>query len=132
MTQVFRSLPNSLEPTDRKHIFLPASTAFLNPTNLNLQFQFENIQALKVTCVDLNRDDLDSFQVYQSYALSSAYTILVRSSSVIYPSLSKKGGNAEFGEMLYDFLETSGKFERIDRQPAPMLKGELLIYRQIS
>lgn len=132
IVQVFRSLSTSLAQTDRKKIFLPASTTFLNPTNLNLKFQFENIQTLKPVEINLNHDDLDSFQTYQSYALRSAYTILVRSSSVTYPSSSKKGGNSEFGEMLYDFLETSGKFERIDRQPAPILKGELLIYHQIS
>ena len=46
-----------------------------------------------------------------------------------YVSLTKKGGNTEFGEEIYHFLEASGEFERIDRQTPSILQGELLIYR---
>jgi hypothetical protein len=132
VVQVFRSRYPSLSKTDRQTVFIPASTSFLNPTNLSLMFQFDHIQVLEGTGVDLNRDDLDDIQTYKNKAIASGYTILVRSPSVNYASLKKKGGNTEFGEALYEFLETSGEFKRIDRQVSPILKGEILIYRRKS
>lgn len=130
VVQVFRSRYPSLSKTDRQTVFIPASTSFLNPTNLSLMFQFDHIQMLSGTGVDLNRDNLDDIQTYKTQALASNYTILVRSPSVTYPSLNKKGGNIAFGEELYQFLEASTEFERIDRQVSPIFKGELLIYRR--
>ncbi len=93
-------------------------------------FQFEHIQLFETSGVNLNRDNLDDIQTYKNKSLASTYTILVRSPSVTYVSLTKKGGNTEFGEDLYRFLETSGRFERIDRQTPSILQGELLIYRR--
>ena len=128
--QVFQSLYPSLSKTDRQTIFIPASTSFLNPTNLSLMFQFDHIQVFETTGVNLNRDNLDDIQTYKNQSQASAYTVLVRSPSVTYVSLTKKGGNTEFGEGLYHFLESSGEFERIDRQTPSILQGELLIYRR--
>ena len=128
--QVFRLLYPSISKTDRQTIFIPASTSFLNPTNLSLMFQFDHIQVFETTGVNLNRDNLDDIQTYKNQSQASTYTILVRSPSVTYVSLAKKGGNIEFGEGLYHFLETSGEFERIDRQTPSILQGELLIYRR--
>jgi hypothetical protein len=130
VVQVFRSLYPSLSKTDRQTIFIPASTSFLNPTNLSLMFQFDQIQIFESMGVSLNQDNLDDIQTYKNKSLTSSYTILVRSPSVTYPSLNKKGGNTEFGEELYHFLEISGEFERIDRQTTSILPGELLIYRR--
>lgn len=93
-------------------------------------FQFDHIQVFEATGVNLNRDNLDDVQTYKNQSQASTYTILVRSPSVTYVSLTKKGGNTEFGEGLYHFLETSGEFERIDRQTPSILQGELLIYRR--
>jgi hypothetical protein len=126
---VFRPLYPSLSKIDRKTVFIPASTSFLNPTNLSLMFQFDRIQTLEATGVNLNEDNLDDIQTYNKKSLTSAYTVLVRSPSVTYPSPKKKHGNNEFGEALYHFL---GEFERIDRQTYSILQGELLIYRRTT
>ncbi len=126
---VFRPFYPSLLKNNRQTTFIPTSTSFLNPTNLSLKFQFDHIQMLEATGVNLNTDNLDDIQTYKSKSLASDYTILVRSPSVTYASLKKKGDNNEFGEMLYQFLETSGEFECIDRYESSIFKGVLLIYR---
>lgn len=115
--------------TTKQKIFIPASTSFLNPTNLSLKFQFSNIQNLEVFGINLNKENFDDIQLYKDKALTSEYTILARSPSVTYPSLNSKRGNDQFGEQLYRFLETSEEFERVDRQDSPIIKGEIFIYR---
>ncbi len=95
-------------------------------------FQLDRIQTLEAMGVSLNEDNLDDIQTYKKQSLTSAYTVLVRSPSVTYPSPKKKRGNNEFGEALYHFLETSGEFERIDRQTSSIFQDELLIYRRTT
>lgn len=128
ITQKFQGLGQPVPNTSKQKIFIPASTSFLNPTNLGLKFQFSNIRNLEVFGVDLNQENLDDIQLYKDKALTSEYTILARSPSVAYPSLKNKSGNDQFGEQLYQFLETSREFERIDRQDSQIIKGEILIY----
>lgn len=125
---VFEKLNPTLSKSNRKSIFLPASTSFINTTNLNLNFQFNHIQVFKATGLDLNRENVDDFQIYEKKSRSADYVILARSPSVGYPSLKNKKGNDQFGEQLYGFLETSSQFERLDRQDSPIIKGEILIY----
>ncbi len=115
--------------TTKQKIFIPASTSFLNPTNLSLGFQFNHIQVFEAIGLDLNRENVDNFQIYKKKSRSADYVILARSPSVVYPSLRNKRGNDQFGEQLYWFLETSAQFERLDRQDSPIIKGEILIYR---
>ena len=130
VVMIFKNPSLVLSTTNRKEIFIPVITSFLNTTNLNLNFQFSQIRTLEATGLDLNRDNIDDLQVYKNKALISGYVILARSSSVTYPSLKNKRGNEQFGELLYQFLETSGEFERLDRQDAPIIKGEVLIYHR--
>ncbi len=129
ITQKFQLLGQLESNATKQKIFIPASTSFLNPTNLILKFQFNHIPVFEAIGLDLNRDNIDDFQVYKKKSRTADYTILARSPSVIYPSLKNKEGNAHFGEQLYSFLETSEEFERVDRQDSPILKGEILIYR---
>ena len=129
ITQEFRLLGQLESNATKQKIFIPASTSFLNPTNLILKFQFNHIQVFEAIGLDLNRDNIDDFQVYKKKSLTADYTILARSPSAIYPSLKNKKGNAHFGEQLYRFLETSEEFEQVDRQNSPIIKGEILIYR---
>ena len=126
---VFEKLSPTLSKINRKSIFLPATTPFINTTNLNLNFQFNHIQVFKATGFNLNRDNIDNFQIYKEKSQAANYVILARSPSAIYPSLKNKKGNAHFGEQLYRFLETSEEFEQVDRQDSPIIKGEILIYR---
>ena len=130
IAQKFQGLDQLVPNITKQKIFIPASTSFLNPTNLNLRFQFSNIQTLKAIDLDLNRDNIDDPQVYKNTSLNSDYVILARSPSVSYPSLKNKRGNDQFGEQLYQFLETSREFERIDRQDSQIIKGEILIYHR--
>jgi hypothetical protein len=129
ITQKLQSSDQLASNTTKQKIFIPAFNSFLNPTNLSLKFQFSNIQNLEVISIDLNRENLDDIQLYKDKALTSEYTILDRSPSLTYHSLKNKRGNNQFGEQLYWFLETSEEFERLDRQDSPIIKGEILIYR---
>ena len=130
IAMTFKNPSLVLPTTNRKEIFIPAITSFLTTSNLNLDFQFSRIYTLQATGLDLNRDNIDDLQVYKNKALISGYVILARSPSVTYPSLKNKRGNEQFGELLYQFLETSGEFERLDRQDVPIIKGEVLIYHR--
>ncbi len=126
---VFEKLSPTLSKPNRKSIFLPAITQSINTSNLNLNFQFNHIQVFEAIGLDLNRDNIDDVQTYKEKSRTADYTILARSPSATYPSLKNKRGNIHFGEQLYRFLETSEEFERVDRQDYPIIKDEILIYR---
>lgn len=128
ITQKFQLLGQLEYSATKQKIFIPASTSFLNPTNLVLKFQFNHIQVFEAIGLDLNRDNIDNFQIYKEKSQAANYVILARSPSVTYPSLKNKRGNDQFGEQLYRFLEISEEFERVDRQDSPIIKGEIFIY----
>jgi hypothetical protein len=129
ITQKFQLLGQLESNATKQKIFIPASTSFLNPTNLILKFQFNHIQVFEAIGLDLNRDNIDDVQTYKKKSRTADYVILARSSSVTYPSLKNKRDNIHFGEQLYQFLESSEEFERVDRQDSPIIEGEILIYR---